>query len=173
MAKQTPLRDFESAESSLHPFVWIKITFWFGNFNTQLERAAEFFIAPVSTNAYRTDVGPKKLWKFSAIKLSHWRLDPINIKGRGSGVWNENFGLSPERGLIKKNRRSRLKLIPEAEKVEDDSVDNSVWQGVLLIQQDPAQNHPLQGSRAQYFLPKIRIIESVFRTLESDPLKNC
>jgi hypothetical protein len=65
------------------------------------------------------------------------------------------------------------KLVPEAEKVEDDSVHNSVWQGVLLIQQDPAQNHPLQGSRAQYFLPKIRIIESVSRTLESDPLKNC
>ncbi len=39
------------------------------------------------------------------------------------------------------------KLIPEAEKVEDDSVHHSVGQGVLLIQQNPAQNHPLhQGS---------------------------
>ncbi len=65
------------------------------------------------------------------------------------------------------------KLVPEAEKVEDDSVHHSVGQGVLLIQQDPAQNHLLQGSGAQYFLLKIRIIESVSRTLDPDPLKNC
>ncbi len=57
-----------------------------------------------------------------------------------------------KKAFDKKNRSSWQELVPEAEKVEDDSVHNSVGQGVLLIQQNPAQNHLLhQGSGLNTF----------------------